>query len=66
MGTTAEKIARNVAAQVKAPVVDLAPYRWARQLIKEAKIDRDGFEQRITEAIYLTGIPDIKASLPHA
>ena len=51
MGTTAEKIARNVAAQAKAPVVDMAPYRWAKQLIKDAKISRDGFEQRITDGL---------------
>ena len=51
MGSTAEKIARNVALQAKAPVVDMAPYRWARQLIKDAKIDRDGFEQRIAHGL---------------
>ena len=44
MGTTAEKIARNVAAQAKAPVIDLAPHRWARDLIKQARIDRDGYD----------------------
>ena len=49
MGTTAEKIARNVAAQVKAPVIDLGSYRRAKQLIQEARIDRDGFDQRIAE-----------------
>jgi hypothetical protein len=47
MGTTADRIARNVAAQARAPVVDLAAHRSARQLFKEAEIDRDGFEQRI-------------------
>ena len=47
MGTTADRIARNVAAQARAPVVDLAAHRSARQLFKQAEIDRDGFEQRI-------------------
>src|SRR5262245_18826588 len=47
MGTTADRIARNVAAQARTPVVDLAAHRSARQLFKEAEIDRDGFEQRI-------------------
>ena len=49
MGTTAEKIARNVAAQAKAPVIDLAPHRWARDLIKQARIDSDGYDQRIAD-----------------
>jgi len=47
MGTTADRIARIIAAQARAPVVDLAAHRSARQLFKEAEIDRDGFERRI-------------------
>jgi hypothetical protein len=47
MGTTADRIARNIAAQARAPVVDLAAHRSARRLFKEAEIDRDGFERRI-------------------
>ena len=51
MGTTAERIARNVASQAKPPVVDLATHRSARQLIKEAQVDREGFEQRIADGL---------------
>jgi len=47
MGTTADRIARNVAAQARAPVVDLAAHRSLRHLFKEAEIDRDGFDRRI-------------------
>jgi hypothetical protein len=47
MGTIADRIARNIAAQARAPVVDLAAHRSARHLFKEAEIDRDGFERRI-------------------
>lgn len=49
MGTTANKIARNVVAQAGAPVVDLAAYRAAKQLFEEEQIDRDGFERRIAD-----------------
>ena len=51
MGTTAEKIARNIAAQMKAPVVDLAAHRSARQLIEEAQVDRVGFDQQIADGL---------------
>jgi hypothetical protein len=51
MGTTAEKIARNVAAQMKAPVVNLGAHRSASQMIKEAQVDRVGFEQRIADGL---------------
>ena len=51
MGTTAEKIARSVAAKAKAPVVDLASRRSAKQRIKEAKLDIESFEQQITEGL---------------
>ena len=51
MGTTADRIARNVAAQSRAPVVEMAAHRSARQLIKEAEIDRDGFEWRIANGL---------------
>ena len=51
MGTTAETIARNVAVQVKAPVVDLAAHRAARLLIKDAQIDRDGIERLIADGL---------------
>jgi hypothetical protein len=51
MGTTAERIARDVAAQVKAPIIDLAAHRSASRVIKEAQIDRDGFEQRIADGL---------------
>ena len=49
MGTTGDRIARNVAAQIKAPVADLAAYRSARQLFKEEWIDRDSFERQIAD-----------------
>jgi hypothetical protein len=51
MGTTADRIARNIAAQARAPVVDLAAHRSARHLFKEAEIDRDGFERRIENGL---------------
>jgi hypothetical protein len=51
MGTTAEKIARNVAVQVKAPVVDLAAHRSARQIIKDAQIDRDDLQRLIAKGL---------------
>jgi hypothetical protein len=47
MGTTANRIARAVAAQASTPIVNLAAHRSARQLFKEEQIDRDGFEERI-------------------
>lgn len=59
MGTTAEKIARHVVAQAKAPVIDLASHRQMKQLLRDAKLDAGGFERRIAEgtdpcfAIYL-------------
>jgi hypothetical protein len=51
MGTTADRIARNIAVQARAPVVDLAAHRSARQLFKEAEIDRDGFQRRIANGL---------------
>jgi hypothetical protein len=51
MGTTADKIARNVAARARAPVADLAAHRSARQLCKEAQIDHDDFERRIANGL---------------
>jgi hypothetical protein len=51
VGTTADRIARNVAAQARAPAADLAAHRSARQLFKEAELDRDGFEQRIANGL---------------
>src|SRR6516164_9271546 len=45
------RITRNVAAQSGAPGVDLAAHRSARQLFKEAEIDRDGFEWRIANGL---------------
>jgi hypothetical protein len=51
MGTTAEKIARSVAAQAKAPVVDMAAHRWARQMMKEAELDRDGIKQMVADGL---------------
>jgi len=51
MGTTADSITRNVAAQSRAPVGDLAAHRSARQLFKEAEIHRDGFEWRIANGL---------------
>ena len=47
MGTTAEKIARHVAAQTKAPVIDLAGHRQMKQLLREANLDAGGFERQI-------------------
>ena len=49
MGTTAEKIARHVAAQTKAPVIDLAGHRQMKQLLRDAKLDTVGFARRISE-----------------
>ena len=49
MGTTAEKIARNVTAQTKAPVIDLAGHRQMKELLRDAKLDAGGFERRIAE-----------------
>jgi hypothetical protein len=51
MGTTAEKIARHVAAQVKAPVIDLASHRQMKQLLHDAKLDAGGFERRIADSV---------------
>ena len=51
METTADRITRNVAAQSRAPVVDLAAHRSANQLFKESEIDRDGFEWRIANGL---------------
>jgi hypothetical protein len=51
MGATADRIARNVAAPSRAPVIDLAVHRSVRQLFKEAEIDRDGFERRIANGL---------------
>ena len=50
MGTTAEKIARHVAAQTKAPVIDLA-HRQIKQLLRDAKVDAGGFDRRISEGV---------------
>jgi hypothetical protein len=41
LGTTAEKIARNTAAQMTSPGANLA----GKQPLQEAEVDRDGFEQ---------------------
>ncbi len=51
MGTTAEKIARNVAAATKAPVIALAGHRQMKQLLRDAKLDAGGFEQTIAEGV---------------
>lgn len=51
MGTTAEKIARNVAAQTRAPVIDLAGHRQMKELLRDAKLDAGGFERRIAEGV---------------
>jgi hypothetical protein len=51
MGTTADRTARNVAAPSRALLVDLAAHSSARQLFKEAEIDRDGFERRIANGL---------------
>ena len=51
MGTTAEKIARHVAAQTAAPVIDLAGHRQMKQLLCDAKLDAGGFEQQIAEGL---------------
>ena len=51
MGTTAEKIARSVAAKAKAPIIDLAGHRSARQHINDAKLERERFEQQIADGL---------------
>lgn len=51
MGTTAEKIARHIAAEAKAPVIDLAGHRQMKQLLRDAKLDAGDFERRIAEGV---------------
>ena len=50
MGTTAEKIARNIASQAKSKIVDLFSHRAARQILHEAKLDRDEIKELISKS----------------
>jgi hypothetical protein len=50
MGTTAEKIARNMASQTKSTIVDLSSHRAARQILLEARLDEDEIKELISES----------------
>jgi hypothetical protein len=61
MGTTSDKIAKNVAAQVRSQVIDLSGYRAGREIVHEAFLDIDRVKQLVEQgydpchALYIYG-----------
>jgi len=49
MGTTADKIAKKIASQIKSNVVDLSGHRTVRQILEEARLDTDGLKNLISK-----------------